>query len=72
MNKAAVLMEVVAHIEAEIKSDRDYLASESAESLSFEEDFAIVSVMRRFERLAEHFQEQIEAEISAYEVSQGM
>jgi hypothetical protein len=65
-------MEVVAYIQAEIKSDRDYLASESAESLSFEEDFATVSVIRRFERLAEHFQEQIETEISAYETAQGM
>lgn len=72
MNKALVLMEVVAYIEAEIKSDRDYLASESAESLSFEEDFATVSVIHRFKRLAEHFQGQIEAEISAYETSQGM
>lgn len=72
MNKALVLMEVVAYIEAEIKSDRDYLASESAESLSFEEGFATVSVIHRFERLAEHFQEQVEAEVSAYEVSQGM
>ncbi len=65
-------MEVVAYLEAEIKSDRDYLASDEADSLSFEEDFATRDVISRLERLAEHFQEQIEAEISAYEQSQGM
>lgn len=72
MNKALVLMEVVATIEAEIKSERDFLASDEAERLSFEEDFATRDVIRRFERLAQHFQNQIEAEISAFEQSQGM
>ena len=72
MNKAAVLIGVVAYLEAEIKSDRDYLASDEAESLSFEEEFAIESTICRLERLVEHFQGQIEAEISAYEQSQGM
>ena len=72
MNKASVLMDVVAYLEAEIKSDREYLASDEADSLSFEEDFAMTSTICRIERLIEHFQEQIEAGISAYEISQGM
>ena len=72
MNKASVLMDVVAYLQAEIKSDRDYLASESAEYLSVEEDFAIQNVIRRFQLLAQHFQEQIDTEISAYEQSQGV
>ena len=65
-------MDVVAYLEAEIKSDRDYLASYEAESLSFEEEYTIESTICRLERLVEHFQRQIEAEISAYEQSQGM
>jgi hypothetical protein len=72
MNKASVLMEVVAYLEAEVKSDRDYLASDEADSLSFEETFAIQNVISRFQLLAQHFQEQIEVEISAFEQSQGM
>jgi hypothetical protein len=72
MNKELVLMEVVAYLEAEIKSDREYLASDEAKSLSFEEDFATRDVISRLERIAEHFQEQIERGISAYEQSQGM
>jgi hypothetical protein len=72
MDKISVLMTVVATLEAEIKSDREFLASDEAQSLSFEEEFAIQNVISRLERLAEHFQEQIEAEISAYEISQGM
>jgi hypothetical protein len=72
MNKELVLMEVVAYLEAEIKSDREYLASDSADSLSFEEDFAMTSTICRLERIVEHFQEQIERGISAFETSQGM
>lgn len=51
------LIKVIAYLEAEIKSDRDYLASTEAESLSFEEDFAIESTICRLERIIEHFQE---------------
>jgi len=72
MDKISVLMTVVATLEAEIKSDREFLASDEAQSLSFEEDFATREVIRRLERLAEHFQDQIEAMINAHEISQGM
>lgn len=66
------LIQVVAIIDAEIKSDRDYLASEAAESLSFEEKFATEAVICRFERLSDHLQSGIEAQISAMESAQGM
>jgi hypothetical protein len=72
MNKALVLMEVVAYLEAEIKSDREYLSSDEADSLSFEETFAIQNVISRFQLLTQHFQEQVDTEMSAYEKSQGM
>lgn len=66
------LIQVVATIDAEIKSDREYLASEEAESLSFEEQHAIEAVIFRYERLSEHFQGYIEAMVSAMESAQGM
>jgi hypothetical protein len=72
MDKISVLMTVVATLEAEIKSDREFLASDEAQSLSFEEEFATQNVISRLERLAEHFQDQIEAMINAHEISQGM
>ena len=65
------LIQVVATIDAEIKSDKEYLASESAESLSFEEQHAVEAVIFRFERLSEHFQCYIEAMVSAMESAQG-
>ena len=65
------IMHVVAHLEAEIKSDRDFLASDEAKSLSFEEEFATQNVISRLERIAEHFQGYIEAQINAMEASQG-
>lgn len=65
------LIQVVSVIDAEIKSDREYLASE-ADSLSFEEQHAIEAVIRRFERLSEHFQCAIESMVSGMETAQGM
>jgi hypothetical protein len=66
------LIQVVAYLDAEIKSDREFLESESAEYLSFEEDFAISSTICRLERIIEHFQEIIDSQVSSMEVSQGM
>ena len=66
------LIQVVAYLDAEIKSDREFLESESAEYLSFEEDYAISSTICRLERIIEHFQEIIDSQVSSMEVSQGM
>jgi hypothetical protein len=66
------LIQVVAYLDAEIKSDREYLTSESAEYLTFEEDFAMTSTICRLERIIEHFQEIIDSQVSSMEVSQGM
>jgi hypothetical protein len=61
------LIQVVEILDAEIKSDRAYLASDSAESLSFEEDFAMTSTIHTLERLAEQFRGIIEANIADME-----
>jgi len=66
------LIQVVAYLDAEIKSDRIFLASAEADSLSFEEDFAISSTICRLERIIEHFQEIIDSQVSSMEVSRGM
>jgi hypothetical protein len=53
------LHEVVAFLEATIQSDRDFLQSDDAEHLSFEEDFAIVSTICKLESIIQHFQDEI-------------
>jgi hypothetical protein len=69
---AGTLMHVVAIIDAEIKSDREYLASEAGESLTFEETFALRDGIAKLERLSDHFQSAIEAMLDGEEIARGM
>lgn len=71
MNKASILMDVVEVITAEAKMLYSILDNEDY-PLTSEEEYGIKCSLRTLENLAEHFQAQIEAEISAYETSQGM
>jgi hypothetical protein len=70
--KASVLIDVVAILQAHVDSDREFLANGPDYPLSFEEEFAIESTIKKLESIIEHFQDAIEAEINAYEISQGM
>ena len=72
MNKASVLMDVVAILQDVVDKDKDFLAMGDEWPLSFEERYAVQSSIAKLQGLINHFQAQIEAEISAYETSQGM
>jgi len=69
--KASTLMDVVEVITAEAKM-LYYILDNEDYPLTAEEEYGIQCSLRTLQNLAEHFQEQIEAEISAYEISQGM
>jgi hypothetical protein len=69
--KASTLMDVVEVITAEAKM-LYYILDNEDYPLTSEEEYGIKCSLRTLENLAERLQEQIEAEISAYEISQGM
>ena len=72
MNKASVLMDVVAILQDVVDKDKDFLAMGDEWPLSFEERYALQSSIAKVQGLINRFQAQIEAEISAYETAQGM
>lgn len=72
MNKASVLIDVVAILQDVLDKDKEFLAMGDEWPLSFEEQYAIQSSNAKLQGLINHFQGQIEAEVSAYEISQGM
>ena len=69
--KASTLMDVVEVITAEAQMLYRILDNEDY-SLTSEEEYGIQCSLRTLQNLAERLQEQIEAEINAYEISQGM
>lgn len=72
MNKASVLIDVVAVLQNLVDQDKKFLEAGDDYPLSFEERYALQSSIGKIQGLINHFQEQIEAEISAYETAQGM
>jgi hypothetical protein len=68
MNKASVLIEVVKTINAAMDNKRELLLSDP----TFDRLAETAILIEGFTELRDHFQEQLEAMISAYEVSQGM
>ena len=71
MNKASVLIDVVEVITAEAQMIYHILDNEDY-PLTAEEVYGIRCSLRTLENLEARFQGQIEAEVSAYEISQGM
>jgi hypothetical protein len=69
--KASTLMDVVEVITAEAQMLYHILDNEDY-PLTAEEVYGVRCSIRTLENLAERLQEQIEAEINAYEISQGM
>jgi len=72
MNKASVLIDVVAILQDVLDKDKEFLAMGDEWPLSFEEQYAIQSSNAKLQGLINHFQDIIEADINAYEISQGM
>ena len=72
MNKASVLMDVVAILEADRTRGLKLIEDKDIEDLSYQDEYAVRFHIAKLEDLIEHFQGQIEAEVSAYEISQGM
>jgi hypothetical protein len=72
MNKASVLIDVVAILQDVLNKDKEFLAMGDEWPLSFEEQYAIQSSNAKLQGLINHFQDIIDADINAYEISQGM
>lgn len=68
MNRASVLIDVVKTINAVMDNKRELLYSDP----TFDKFAETAILINGFTELRDHFQDIIEAEISAYEVSQGM
>jgi hypothetical protein len=69
MTKESVLIDVVAILEADKQRGLKLIEDEN---LSYQDEYATRFHIMKLEDLIGHFQEQIEAGISAYEQSQGM
>lgn len=72
MNKSSVLIDVVAVLQDVVDQDKKFLEAGDDYPLSFEERYALQSSIAKLQGLINRFQGQIEADISAYEISQGM
>ena len=72
MDKISTLMTVVAILEADKQRGLKLIADKDIDGLSYQDEYATRFHIMKLEDLINHFQGHIEAEISAFEQSQGM